>query len=42
MRTRNIVKGKPLDPECIPMEFHRITEEEFEMWDDEPCLASAD
>lgn len=42
MRARNSNKGKPLNVEYIPVELHRITEEEFEMWDQEPCLASAD
>ena len=42
MRARNITRGKPQKEEFIPVELHRITEEEFEMWDDEPCLASAD
>ena len=42
MRARNISNGKPLNTEYIPVELHRITEEEFEMWDEEPCLASTD
>jgi len=35
-------KGKTQDMEYIPVELHRITEEEFEMWDDEPCIARAE
>jgi hypothetical protein len=42
MRDTNITKSEPQKTEYIPMELHRITEEEFEMWDQEPCLASAD
>jgi hypothetical protein len=42
MRARNIDNGKTLNQEYIPVELHRITEEEFEMWDQEPCIASAD
>lgn len=42
MRSGKIKREKPLDKEYIPVELHRITEEEFEMWDQEPCLASAD
>lgn len=34
MRAGNINKGKPRNEEYIPVELHRITEEEFEMWDD--------
>jgi len=40
MRARNM--GKPLDTKYIPVELHRITEEEFEMWNDEPCIARAE
>ena len=42
MRARNCNRGNPLNEEYIPVELHRITEEEFEMWDQESCLASAD
>ena len=42
MRTVNIIEGTALNQEYIPVELHWITEEEFEMWDQEPCLASAD
>jgi hypothetical protein len=43
MRARNSTKGKPLlHEEYIPVELRRITEEEFEMWNHEPCRASAD
>jgi hypothetical protein len=43
VKTGKIAAGKPLNEEYIPVELHRITVEEFEMWDDEPCcLASAD
>lgn len=42
MRDRNLNRDKSLDTEYIPVELHRITEEEFEMWDQEPCLAHAD
>lgn len=42
MRARNRNGGKPVNEEYIPVELHRITEEEFEMWNDEPCLASDD
>jgi hypothetical protein len=42
MRDTNLNESEPLDTEYIPMEFKRITEEEFEMWDQEPCIASAD
>jgi len=42
MRGLNIDKGKAADTEYIPVELHRITEEEFEMWDQVPCIASAD
>lgn len=41
MRTdRN--KGKAQEMEFIPVELHRITIEEFEMWNDEPCIARAE
>jgi hypothetical protein len=42
MRARNIDQGTPLKQEYIPVQLHRISEEEFESWDQEPCLASAD
>lgn len=43
MRAKNIKKAnRPMNIEFIPVELHRITEEEFEMWDQEPCLARAD
>lgn len=42
MRAGIINKGNNLNEEYIPVELHRITEEEFEMWDDEPCIASAE
>lgn len=42
MRAKNIIKDKPVTPEFIPVELHRVTEDEFEMWDQEPCLASDD
>jgi hypothetical protein len=42
MRDTNLTKSEPLVTEYIPMELQRITEEEFEMWDQEPCIASAD
>lgn len=42
MRSENINNGTPLNDEHISLEDRRISEEEFEMWDQEPCLASAD
>jgi hypothetical protein len=43
MRTRKTNSAsKPVAKEFIPVEPQRITAEEFDMWDDEPCLASAD
>jgi hypothetical protein len=42
MRAKKINMGKPQEMEFIPVELHRITEEEFEMWNDEPCIARAE
>lgn len=42
MRAENINKGTPINNEHMPAERHRICEEEFEMWGQESCLASAD
>lgn len=42
MRATMITMGKPQEMEFIPVELHRITEEEFEMWNDEPCIARAE
>ena len=42
MRTRNSNQGESLNQEYIPVELQRISQEEFEMWDQEPCIASAD
>lgn len=42
MRDLNIDRAKAANTEYIPVELHRITEEEFEMWDQVPCIASAD
>jgi hypothetical protein len=40
MRNENL--NRDLSPEYIYVELHRVTEEEFEMWDQEPCIASED
>ncbi len=42
MKTTNRNKIQAPETEFIPVEFNRITEEEFERWDDELCIASAD
>jgi hypothetical protein len=42
MKNRPVNKTVVPDPEFIPVELRRITEEEFERWDEEPCIASAD
>ncbi|MDD2541187.1 MAG: hypothetical protein PHH28_09115 [Desulfuromonadaceae bacterium] len=42
MRAKNSNRAKTLKGEFIPVELHRVTEEEFDMWDQEPCVASAD
>jgi hypothetical protein len=42
MRAKKINMGKPQEMEFIPVELHRITEEEFEMWNDELCVAWAE
>jgi len=42
MEDTNLTNDEAPEPEFIPVELRRITEEEFEKWDDEPCIASAD
>lgn len=36
------LKGEILSNGDIYIEFHRVTEEEFEMWDQDSCIASED
>jgi hypothetical protein len=42
MRDSNLNTNNALDTEFTPVELDRVIEEEFEMWDIEPCIASAD
>lgn len=42
MRDENLMHAGPITGEYVPVEFHRLTEEEYELGEEAYCIAHAD